>query len=755
MVFLVVRSPYDGPLGKRIVRLDAPSVLAWFQRAWGESLSAEPGSYVSDTLGGRVYGLASLFAAIRTHRLPPPQSMPELSALLREHLYVEGELRTSAASVRVLTDDDEVGLAYFFFDAALAAANPERFAWLLHADQTLPGGVSDRSWSPPALPITALEPPGRGAGATYAVLLTCAEGSHSVQPAGPFCFSGLRLPELAAHLCAGDGAGWPPELRLLRALLHADAPSLEAGLRGVIASAFGAFLGRAPRDLGVGPHAEATREVAAFMAPLPQPARPEESRLHVQAHCAQLLLHVHPVFGHQQWVLFDDRWAAANPALAASLLWSNHSWDPLEGTDSVAPRLCVGAPGPSRHPLHGIGLPDGTQGSAAEVLAVAQGFAEMRCQQVYTMQAAARNIAQSPWAEGALRLRGPVPSVQATDVLRALLALHGDRIENRELGERFSAARARSVRAMSSLPRGRRTLPLSMALRRRWALSGGAPTVDGLLSAVSPELIFALAPMMSQYQEGLITAPESLARVASLLPVAPSAAVPAAYVDWSGGLSAISQVPAGQPLWVVGSEGSGRRALLSAGGREGLTRTFGAWAEALKEAAGAAQSPAWIEIPRPAPPDRLRVLVAHHPVVEDLWRRPWGLCDTLALLSVLPRAADDWSLAELLTALHAYVGALARLPGGLVRLRGVSPRSLWEAHPEAAAVGRGLAQQPAAVIGRSRRWRRWLFPPSGRIDLRHLARREELPDVAAVRQVIREEAEIMDPGAGAVGYTPR
>ena len=50
---------------------------------------------------------------------PAPQSMRELRDLLEKHLYVEQELRVDEHSVRVLTDDDEVDLAYFFVDGQL------------------------------------------------------------------------------------------------------------------------------------------------------------------------------------------------------------------------------------------------------------------------------------------------------------------------------------------------------------------------------------------------------------------------------------------------------------------------------------------------------------------------------------------------------------------------------------------------------------------------------------------------------------
>jgi ABC-type multidrug transport system ATPase subunit len=51
---------------------------------------------------------------------------------------------------------------------------------------------------------------------------------------------------------------------------------------------------------------------------------------------AQALVHVHDLFGYERWYLFDDRWAAGHPELAASLLRYAGSWDPLGVTDGPA-----------------------------------------------------------------------------------------------------------------------------------------------------------------------------------------------------------------------------------------------------------------------------------------------------------------------------------------------------------------------------------------------------------------------------------
>lgn len=57
------------------------------------------------------------------------------------------------------------------------------------------------------------------------------------------------------------------------------------------------------------------------------------SRVSDTRHLAQALVHIHELFGYEQWYLFDDVWAAAHPELAASVLRYAISWDPFGAVD--------------------------------------------------------------------------------------------------------------------------------------------------------------------------------------------------------------------------------------------------------------------------------------------------------------------------------------------------------------------------------------------------------------------------------------
>lgn len=760
MVYLVVRAPQAGPLGKRVVELDAPSVLGWFQRAWGESLRTDPGAYVRQTLGS-VYGLSSVFQAAREHRLPPPQTFEELAALLRTWLYTEGEVRVEDGSVRVLTDDDEVSIAYAFVDAETAQARPERFRYLLHSPWALPDGASDGPWSPPEIPTVSLSP-GTGAGETCAVLLNFTDWGLSVHPARTFRFPGVRLPDLAAHLCAASPQRWPHELRILRGLLDPASPKLEAGLRDATRFPVEAFGAQAPLSLGEGPQPDARAAILAAARGLPVTGQPELCRVRCRPHVAQLCLHVDAVLGYQQWFFFDDRWAAAHPELARSLLWYSHSWDPLaprQRVESPAPQQALsGAPGPRRHPLLGRSLP-AIDREAKELLSVAAGFAELRCQQVHTLRVAAQEVAQQPWTEGPLDLPAPAASIRSTDVIRALLATVPQLFASArpELDPRFDEICDRAARAAAALPTGRRPLSLSMALHRRWAMSG-RDGVEGLLAALGPELQFLLAHQLSMFQGGMLVAEEAMERALALLPVPPAPPVPSAYIDWAGGLSALRSAPPG-PLWLIGRAGCGRRRLLAESGWDGEVRLFEAEAAARIAQAQDGARASWLTIPAVPDDTLLSVLAAHHPVIEDTWRVPWGLPQTMAVLVALAVPLHQ-PVGALLAAMHGCASAQACLPPDLLAARSDgSAQALMAAHPREAQDGRGLVRHRSPLPALVRQWQRWLLPASGSIDARRLRRGLSwsalLPDVAAARQLTEDEAALMAPGAGVGRYIPR
>jgi hypothetical protein len=343
-VVFVYRSHYEGLLSKRVRRLPDRTVLDWFRRGW--AAAADPatnlGAWVATELGGRVYGLASIFQAAREHELPAPATAGELGAALAEHLYVEGEVVVEDDRVLALTDDDEVELAYFFLPPQAGEQAPDRLAYLLYEDFPLPSEASAGAGAFAApIEVGTLAPAGDGEGTTYAVLLTFYDGG-SIGWLPPVAIPGVRLPGLAEYLRRVVPAGgryacysrklvqqeqWPRELLALRGLVAPGEASIEPALH------------RCNRYLNIedrlgaafaGPHPAAHEAAMAGLAraTLDEERDPEQSVIDVAEHIAQMSMHASAFFGHQQWYLFDDVWAAARPELAASLMRYAASWNP-------------------------------------------------------------------------------------------------------------------------------------------------------------------------------------------------------------------------------------------------------------------------------------------------------------------------------------------------------------------------------------------------------------------------------------------
>jgi hypothetical protein len=74
-IWFVYRSHYEGLLSKRIRRLTAPSILAWFQDKITEArTSLTPAEIADADFGGIVHGFGSLFEAAKKDSLHTPKT---------------------------------------------------------------------------------------------------------------------------------------------------------------------------------------------------------------------------------------------------------------------------------------------------------------------------------------------------------------------------------------------------------------------------------------------------------------------------------------------------------------------------------------------------------------------------------------------------------------------------------------------------------------------------------------------------------
>ncbi|MFT3766187.1 MAG: hypothetical protein QM820_11840 [Minicystis sp.] len=295
-IWFVYRSHREGPLGKRVRRVAAASILAWFQAKIEEARTSLTPHRVADAdLGGPVHGLAALFEAAKQHSLHTPKSSSALTKLLHEHLHGDGsadEIKVDAHAVRVFSNDDDGETAWFFFDDEALRKSPRNLAFLLHDEARLPDGDADRPFAAAAL--TALGPAGSGEGATYACLLTT-YGRRSLV-GRTAVISGVRLPEVAAHLgrvtpdATPDGHDeWPVEVRLLRALIEDGETKLAPALKRAAAYPLAAVVAKGEHaHLGAGALDAARAELAAAAEGLAPGGDPAQAIVFEGEHAALL-----------------------------------------------------------------------------------------------------------------------------------------------------------------------------------------------------------------------------------------------------------------------------------------------------------------------------------------------------------------------------------------------------------------------------------------------------------------------------------
>ncbi|HSI87101.1 MAG: hypothetical protein ACAI35_19780 [Candidatus Methylacidiphilales bacterium] len=150
----------------------------------------------------------------------------------------------------------------------------------------------------------------------------------------------MRLPDLVPYLARhADPVGWPVELLMLRAVLKGPDDTLEAAL--------GCLVGLPLIDLGgsdfggKGSLLEARAAFDSALSRIPETRRHQseqqtQSVMQILPHLAVACFHVASAdfsYGckqlYHQWIIFDDLWATANPAMAHSLFRFGSRWDVL------------------------------------------------------------------------------------------------------------------------------------------------------------------------------------------------------------------------------------------------------------------------------------------------------------------------------------------------------------------------------------------------------------------------------------------
>src|SRR5258708_7825707 len=131
-VHFVYRSHYAGPTIKVVKHFPEPTVLDWFRTHWRPIADEDAAyRYAQDLFGCYVHTFFQIFRAGAAQ--PPPRTMRGLAGWLSSRLHFT-EILPSPHCLQILTEDDELDLAMYFFDDRFVDAHRDQVAYLLHED---------------------------------------------------------------------------------------------------------------------------------------------------------------------------------------------------------------------------------------------------------------------------------------------------------------------------------------------------------------------------------------------------------------------------------------------------------------------------------------------------------------------------------------------------------------------------------------------------------------------------------------------
>jgi uncharacterized protein (TIGR02996 family) len=342
-VYFVYRCHYQGPTEKHLKRFEDASVLDWFRTHWQPIADWDAAHKKAEQLlGCNVCSFGWLFMRIAEQNWAPPENEDQLRDYLTE-APLGNEISCSRNVVQVLTDDDELEMAIYFFDDHFLKKHGKRASFLLHEDWKLPSGHGEGRFRPTE-DYTDLRLTRSRRGATYLVFLAFYDSGNLDELEGGYRIKGVRLPDLARcraplQLRAANWSHEPHEIPELwenlfptgkkpktqeEAFQHAirDNPSDESNW-----NVYADWL----EEQGLPPPGIRLLE-GALTRVEPAYSRPDRNHsrdlTHVEEHLAQACLHTGGNRFHQ-WILFDDLWASAHPEMANAILRFARRWDVL------------------------------------------------------------------------------------------------------------------------------------------------------------------------------------------------------------------------------------------------------------------------------------------------------------------------------------------------------------------------------------------------------------------------------------------
>jgi uncharacterized protein (TIGR02996 family) len=349
-VYFVFRSHDGTPTEKHVRRFEYDTVLDWARAVWKLHETREEAQRYAEHLFGDigVEVFCGLFHDQGEESTGRPRTMADVKLWFSD-MYCEEEAH-GAHHIQVLTEWGDEQRAIYLFDDHYRNKKPGKTDFLLLDGWELPAGESTAP--APRLPPTTAVDSGGGEGKLYLICKYVDCKYHLEDLDRPEHINGLRVPDLARYVLLHpdpDEIAFPlhkVRAGLLEVLNRRRGP--DAGFLAAIRkhpgdlTSWGAYSDwLEDRDLPpAGLHLldRALRaEKSAFVG---QNRKPKLDLVKVTPHTAQACKHagcpkklprdeLTATDTFSQFIFFDDRWAAAHPALAAGVITFATKWDVL------------------------------------------------------------------------------------------------------------------------------------------------------------------------------------------------------------------------------------------------------------------------------------------------------------------------------------------------------------------------------------------------------------------------------------------
>ncbi len=318
-IYLAYRSAYF-PNARFIKAFNEESILSWFQKNWEvftKEGAAESKEYI-EVLGTAIYGFP--IWQIDDEPVPSkPKDFLELKSIIEKYIY-NNEISGNENCLKVLTDDDEIELAWFMFTEKYKQENIENlqvwFSEEIPTDFGIKGQKLDAG--------KEILPKGNQEGCTYFISCPIYDSANFEDLEGTYKIENIRLPDFLNHILTNrltyaDEEAYTSTLNEINYIKHIAKKTQSKDLREVL-DIFSRKPITALQDTAY------KRLSIEELLKMELSNKEEKSILNYSEHFCEICINTLGVF-YNYWILFDDLWVEKNQTLARSILRFGESWE--------------------------------------------------------------------------------------------------------------------------------------------------------------------------------------------------------------------------------------------------------------------------------------------------------------------------------------------------------------------------------------------------------------------------------------------